>query len=290
MKILKKYLSTLLIILMLALPASYAFTATGLPFHRVSGGINTSAFVANSIMTIDKGYLNQIREGNIPNHTYVRIQGNNLAVSTALEEISDLGTVGYGNWPAAAAGAILVSDDVADDSAGTGARTVIVRGLDSSYVAASETVTMDGTTPATITTQTFIRIHELEVVTAGTGLANAGTITASISGTDIIALLPGHSKSKSGRYTVPAGNTLYLENPEISVIGTKQCAAHVFTRNTQVANSPFVLQRVWQAQDGGYLANGKLEGIPEKYDVILLGEAGAASTIAAASLEGWIET
>jgi hypothetical protein len=285
MKIIKTYLSILLISLTLSIQS---FAAEPVVIVN-QAGTSTVDVVGGKAFNIAVEYIDQIREGNIPNHTYVRIQGNNLAVSTALEEISDLGTVGYGNWPAAAVGAILVSDDVADDSAGTGARTVIVRGLNSSYVAASETVTMDGTTPATITTQTFIRIHELEVVTAGSGLANAGTITASISGTDIIALLPGHSKSMSGRYTVPADNTLYLENPEVSVIGTKQCAAHIFTRNTQVANSPFILQRIWQAQDGGYPPNGKLEGIPEKYDVIILGEAGASGTIAAASIEGWIE-
>ena len=253
------------------------------PVIIVDDGSGTPSYV------VDKGYLNQIREGNIENHSFVSIQGNNLTIGTALEEVSDLGTVGFGNWPAAALGAILVSDNIADDTGGTGAITVIVRGLDSSYIAASENVTLDGTTPATITTQTFLRIHELEVVTSGSGLTNAGTITASIGGVDIIAMLPGHSKSMSGRYTVPAGKTLYLQNAEGSVINGKDCVFHLFTRDTVTANSPFILQKVWGTKDAGYMPNGLMEAIPEKYDVILLGEGEAAASIVQGSVEGWEE-
>jgi hypothetical protein len=245
--------------------------------------------IGGKLFVIDAGYLNQIREDNVPGHTYISIGGNNLNIGTALEEISDLGTVGYGNWPSSAVGAILVSDSADDDSAGTGARTVIVRGLDGSYVEVSETVTMDGATPATITTQTFLRIHELEVVTVGSGLANAGTITASISGTDIIAMLPGHGKSRSGRYTVPANTTLYLQNPEGSVINGKDCAFHLFTRDSGTANSPFVLQKIWSTKDAGYSPCGRFMPITEKHDVILLGEGEAVSSIVAASVEGWLE-
>jgi hypothetical protein len=265
-------------------------SATGIPFHRVSGGINTDMVVANKIFVIDAGYINQIREGNIANHTYICINGNNLNLGTANEEISDLGTVGFGNWPSAALGAILVSDSAEDAAAQTGALTVIVRGLDADYALASETVTMTGVTPATITTQTFLRIHELEVVTAGTALGNVGTITASIDGNDIIALLPGHGRSMSGRWTVPAGNTLYLQNPEGATINGKDTAFHLFIRDSDTANSPFLLIKVWGTKDAGYMPNGKLQAIPEKYDIVFIGEGELAGSIATASVEGWYES
>jgi hypothetical protein len=247
--------------------------------------------IKNALSVVDKGYLNQIREGNVRNHEFVRVEGNNIALGTTFGELSTLYTAGYGNWPAdGTAGVVLVSDSVNDDANGSGARTVTIRGHDGNSVAVEETVTMDGTTPVAVTSQLFFRVHELEVATSGPGLANAGKITASVGGTDIIALQDGHSRSTEGRHHVAAGYTMYLQDAEGSSVGTnKNATFHLFTRNTTVASSPFVLQQIWQSQNGGFTPNGKIPGIPEKHDVIIIVSGTASSSVAAGSLQGWIE-
>lgn len=250
---------------------------------------NTAAVTANKLYTVDAGYLNQIREGNVADHTFIRIQGNNLTLGTGLSEMSILGTALYGNWPSSAAVVSIVSDSALDSTGSTGALTLTVRGHTAASVALEETVIMQGTSSVS-TLDSFFRIHELEVATAGSGLSNAGLITASIGGTDIIALQDGHSKSTEGRHHVAAGFTMYLQDAEGSAVGTgKNASFHLFTRDTTDPNSPFVLQQIWQAQAGGFTPNGKVAGIPEKHDVIILGQGTAAANVAAASYQGWIE-
>jgi len=69
----------------------------------------------------------------------------------------------------------LVSTSTADASAGTGAQTVAVTGVNSSNVEVTEVITMNGTTPVASTTS-FIGINNLNVATAGSGRVNAGDI------------------------------------------------------------------------------------------------------------------
>lgn len=247
--------------------------------------------VGSKMFVVDAGYFNQIREGNVSGHDFISLRGHCHSVDTADQELSALGTAGFGNWPSAAAGAVLVSTDVADDGdpVGTGARTVIVRGLDSSWVEKTETVTMNGTTPTAATTQTFLRINELEVITAGTSLTNEGDITASISGTDIIKIYAIHTTSDAGRYSVPAGRALYLQNPEGSSVGNQENTYHIFARDAGVANSPFKLKASWHSKDGGYRPNGILPGFPEKTDVMFITHAEIIGAIVSASAIGWVE-
>lgn len=250
---------------------------------------NVASVTANKLATYDAGLLNQIRAGNISGHVFIRIEANNNTLGTAFGEVSELGTAGFGNWPAAAGLVTVASDSALDTTGGTGALTLTLRGLDSTFTAISEVVVMQGTSNVS-TLDSFYRLHEMEVSTAGSGLTNAGTITATIGGSNIIALQDGHSKTSEGRYTVPAGYNLYLEDAEGSVIGTnKNATFHLFTRDTQTANAPFVLQQIWQAHEGGHVPDGKVAVIPEKHDVIILGQGSATGNDAAASMQGWIE-
>lgn len=70
----------------------------------------------------------------------------------------------------------VVSSSASDAAAGTGARTVKIEGLDGSYVPFSETVTLNGTTAVALVQTSVIAINKFFVVTAGSGLANAGTV------------------------------------------------------------------------------------------------------------------
>ncbi len=105
----------------------------------------------------------------------------------------------------------VVSSSTDDDAAGTGARTIVVQGLDGNYAKISETVILDGTT-AVDTANTYIRLDRMRVATAGSGGANVGTITASqkTSGTVFAAMPIGYNQTMIAAWTVPAGKTAYL--------------------------------------------------------------------------------
>lgn len=155
----------------------------------------------------------QVARGQIQAHSVVTIAGYNSDVDTAWEMITPVGDLSY---PAAALQMTVSSDSTSDTSAGTGARTVLISGLDANYAVITETVTLNGQTAVT-TTNSFLRVNSMLVTTAGTGLANAGIIyigtgvvTAGVPATVYNLISIGFNNTTSSQYTVPAGYTGYL--------------------------------------------------------------------------------
>lgn len=144
--------------------------------------------------------------------------GYNADVDTSEESVWVAGST-Y-NWKASA-GALKVSSSSANDtSAGTGARTIVISGLDTNYAEISETVTLAGTTQAT-TTAEFLRVNSVYAATAGSGGENAGVIyvytgTATAGVPDSATTVLGHIAAGKNRtaqaiYTVPAGHQLRVD-------------------------------------------------------------------------------
>lgn len=108
-------------------------------------------------------------------------------------------------FAAAAATTTVVSSDAADDGnpVGTGARTVRVIGLDTNNRIKSEDVTMNGTTVVTLTTE-FKRIWSVEVLTFGSGNANAGTIDVKHSSDVLCRMAIGANRSEHASFTAPS--------------------------------------------------------------------------------------
>lgn len=103
--------------------------------------------------------------------------GRNSDVDTgAAEDVWNTG--GVFTAPTTARIHDIVSTNINDDGspAGTGARTITVYGVTSNGLE-SETVTMNGTTNVA-TSKSYYDIYRMVVATAGSGLTNAGTITA----------------------------------------------------------------------------------------------------------------
>lgn len=71
----------------------------------------------------------------------------------------------------------VVSTDTNDTSGGTGANSVVIYGVDANWKSQTVVVTMNGTTPV-VTTETWMGVNRMAIYVAGSGLANAGTITA----------------------------------------------------------------------------------------------------------------
>jgi len=137
----------------------------------------------------------------------------------------------------------ILSSDADDDDGDTGARTVLVSGLDASYTEVSETATMDGTNAVALT-QTFLRVNRLIVVTAGSSLSNEGTITLRVAGggATMCVMAPLTGISHHGIYTVPNGHTFVIQatGPHSASAGGGYSLVNFETRSNSVANSPFL--------------------------------------------------
>lgn len=177
----------------------------------------------------------------------IHVWGRNAAVSTSLEELYQYDQPL--DWYAIlGAGAKLdvTSSSAADAAAGTGARTIRITGLDTAYAFQSEDVTMNGQTIVQ-TAKTWTDVFAADVLTHGTGKANAGDIhivktgtggsyTAGVPGTLTSALckvLTGWNTSMNGHWVNPVttkGDAKYrLDTIQFSAY-TQVAVLHVCTQ------------------------------------------------------------
>ena len=156
----------------------------------------------------------QVARGQVDGHKTLFKFGVNGDVGASVETVwAQGGTYAY---PASASVMKISSSSADDAAAGTGARTVAVFGLDASYNEVNETVTLNGQT-AVDTTNSYLRIFRMYVVTAGSGAtaagviyAGTGTVTAGVPANIYATIAVGANQTQMAFWTVPAGYTLYL--------------------------------------------------------------------------------
>lgn len=156
----------------------------------------------------------QVARNQIAGHKALFKFGINGDVGTAVETVWAQG--GTYVYPPAATVMKISSSSVDDAAAGTGARTVAIFGLDTDYNEISESVTLNGQT-AVNTTNSYLRIVRMYVVTAGSGgtaagtiYAGTGTVTTGVPATVYGMVALGANQTQMSFWTVPAGYTLYI--------------------------------------------------------------------------------
>lgn len=167
----------------------------------------------------------QVSRGQIAYHETIFKFGFNPDVDDALETVWAEG--GLYSYLSAATVLKVSSSSTNDTSAGTGARTVELFGLDANYDEISETVTLSGQT-AVNTTQSFLRIYRMVVRSAGTGGTNAGviyagtgTVTTGVPANKYATIAIGDGQTLMALWTVPRGYTAYVTQTDITVATTQ---------------------------------------------------------------------
>lgn len=156
---------------------------------------------------------------------HTRKFGRNPDIDNGTEDVWMQG--GVRTLPTSAAVVAVVSDDAADDSSGTGARTIQIDGLDEDYAEISETVTMDGTSTVN-TTKEFFRVSRAFNLTAGSNEVNVGTISMSIGGDVQATIEPAEGQTLQLMDTVPAGKTLLIT--DLCVVAGRMSSADLTFR------------------------------------------------------------
>jgi hypothetical protein len=223
-----------------------------------------------------------VQQGKVPGYSMVNKFGYNSSIgSGAFETIWETGN-DY-PWQSSAVTVDVVSDDTNDNLAGTGARTLRIQGLDSSYNLVEETVDMDGTTTVT-TTQTFLRVFRMSVETAGTSGNNEGTITVTYTGgSDVAATITaGNGQTLMTLYTIPAGYTGYLLSMNISSGKDQEMDFKFIQRDNGVANAAFQTKQFLNVRGGQTtVIFNAINVIPQKSDIYVSGKASSTSSSSA---------
>jgi hypothetical protein len=111
----------------------------------------------------------------------------------------------------------IQSTSINDTSAGSGARTILITGLDSNYNEIVENIVLNGLTTVVSVNQ-FLRVNNARVITTGNLGYNAGDITIRDNTTNnvIEVIHPEYNETKSFKYCVPANKRLIIKNLNVS--------------------------------------------------------------------------
>jgi hypothetical protein len=173
-------------------------------------------------------------------------------------------------FPTAASTASVVSSSVNDTSAGTGARYVLIEGLNSSYAEINETIIMNGTTPV-VSTSSFYRVNSVRVVYSGSGKTNAGNITVTVDSKTVSQIATGESLAHTGVYTVPADHTLFLNSLTCGITRTASSGFALITSKVYVPSTNTIYESSnTTLSDGPFTQKYEqysMPRIPEKCDI-----------------------
>jgi hypothetical protein len=163
-----------------------------------------------------------------PSYTINDKFGKNTDVGDSWEDIWNTGgTITLLTSPST----FTVTSTGVDTSGGTGARAIVLEGLDSTWAAQSVTVTLDSTTPP-VTAETWLRLNRAYVTDVGSGGVNANDIiiTATTGGSTQGGILAGEGQTQKAIYTIPLGYTGFLETGMVSSHSGQEITAQLLTR------------------------------------------------------------
>ena len=231
--------------------------------------VNTTGSTTPSSAEID--FYLAVAKGDFTGYSNVSKFGINSTVGSSNFESIWEGSNAY-PWPTAAATLSVVSGSANDASGGTGARTVEIQGLDSSWNLLTETVTMNGTTPV-VTTGSFLRVFRAKVVTAGSLKSNADEITMSSGGTTLAYITYdtiGMGQTLMAIYTIPNGKTGYIINLNVSSSKDSEHRFRFMVRDNTVTDAAWNVKEYMSAR-GGFSSWRKyaINKVTEKTDIDL---------------------
>lgn len=146
----------------------------------------------------------QVARGKIPNVVNINANGYQPNIGTTFIPVWDANTT-Y-TYPTSASTMLLYSTSASDTNL-----QVRIDGLDASYNALSETITLTNGTTGVTTANSYFRIQSISIVTTSSNNPVGNIILGNAGKTVVYAQLnDGNGRSNMTIYTVPAGYTFYL--------------------------------------------------------------------------------
>jgi hypothetical protein len=184
-------------------------------------------------------YYQEVASGNIPGSYSVNKYGRNIEIDSGIT--ADLWDGGYTlasggeslTWvaPTQARQHNLASTNAGDTLLGAGARTVQVYGLpDWDTAEVSEVIEMAGAADV-LTTNSYVIIHRIKVLTKGATSANIGVITATaaVDATVTALIRAGEGQTQMVVYGIPSTQTLYMGRLYGNIVRDKTAGGVVFS-------------------------------------------------------------
>ena len=184
-------------------------------------------------------YAVAIAQGSLRGHSTLVKFGTRTAVAAATSSVIWEGNTPLYTYMSTAQQLKVVSSSTSDAPDGTGARTILLQGLDANFDLIEETITMNGTTTVT-TTKSFLRVFRAYATTTGRSLVNVGKITIrnNAATEEKLVIVAGDGQSLMTIWTVPRGKTAYLVSAGFSTDTNKGARVSFLTRENNGATNP----------------------------------------------------
>ncbi len=215
-----------------------------------------------------------IQRGKVPGIVAEHKFGRNTNVDNGVAtDVWDLSIQPIWVAPTQARTHAITSTSTSDDGSpvGVGARTLKVYGLvDWDTKETTETITLNGTFAVT-TTNSFVCVHRLEVLTKGATDVNVGTIAARATTDSTITaqINPGAGQTEMAIYCIPSVQTAYMGfmMPTLSdVVGTGEALIEIlYNPEPDVELLNFVSKSMFSLRAGGQSGIPILFWVPRKF-------------------------
>jgi len=265
----------------------------------LNGVINATS---KSLVVRNPSDRNAIARGLVSGVSYVSLFGQNLNVGTTTAVVS---SVGVYQTPSTSKSLEILSSSTDDTLLGTGARTVLVEGLDSDFNIQTEIVELNGTTAVALVNQ-YIRVLSINVNTSGNyslipapAMSHLGTITLQESGGGTWLEIPlvnstAMGKSMVGAYTVPAGHSFFITDLNLCSASTTGSIILVKRTNADITSAPHsaveVIQIYARLDKSNPVPNLTIPIIEEKTDIVALAYATLANQEFSINIGGYLFT
>ena len=190
---------------------------------------------------------------------------------------------------------MFVSSTSADDNGtGTGARTILIQGLDEDYNEIEETITLNGQTQVA-TQLSYLRIYRSFVTLAGSDEGTNGVIyigssgaTGGVPNTTVYASVSIGNQTQIAAYTVPAGYTLYIDEINFTAaVSQAQKLVHCKFNSRDYESNVFRTRFVQVLQSNQLIQSFKYpQGFAEKTDLECRVSTDTSNTAIGASFQG----
>jgi hypothetical protein len=155
---------------------SYLIVGDGTP----QGASKLQADAQDNLKVASISQADEVARGNVTGEKNLDKFGVNRAIGATYEDIHVYSTaLDYTLYTGGSAQPMEISYSGADNDAGTGARTVIIEGVDGNGDELSETITLTAAGSPKALANSYLWINRAWVASAGTGLANAADIDIS---------------------------------------------------------------------------------------------------------------
>lgn len=218
--------------------------------------------------------------------------GYNPDVDTQEETV--WGNSGDYVWLDSAVTMFVSSTSANDNGTGTGARTILIQGLDEDYNEIEETITLNGQTQVA-TQLSYLRVYRSFVTLAGSDEGTSGVIyigssgaTGGVPNTTVYASISIGNQTQIAAYTVPAGYTLYIDEINFTAaVSQAQKLVHCKFNSRTHGSNVFRTRFVQVLQSNQLIQSFKYpQGFAEKTDLECRVSTDTSNTAIGASFQG----